>query len=121
MDGIVAGKVAIVTGAGRGIGRGVAHDLARHGATVVVGEFVPRRAERIKSELDDIGGPHSHSNIPWGWAQAGNTPLRWYKQNTYGGGVRDPLIVHWPARIGDRGAVHRASLGGVSIASVTTR
>ena len=21
----------------------------------------------------------------------------WYKQNTYGGGVRDPLIVHWPA------------------------
>ena len=46
--------------------------------------------------LDDIGGPHSHSNYPWGWAQAGNTPLRWYKQNTYGGGVRDPLIVHWP-------------------------
>ena len=49
--------------------------------------------------LDDIGGPHSHSNYPWGWAQAGNTPLRWYKQNTYGGGVRDPLIVHWPAGI----------------------
>ncbi|HTO06209.1 MAG TPA: sulfatase-like hydrolase/transferase, partial [Myxococcota bacterium] len=43
--------------------------------------------------LDDIGGPNSHSNIPWGWAQAGNTPLKWYKQNTHGGGVRDPLIV----------------------------
>lgn len=49
--------------------------------------------------LDDIGGPHSHSNYPWGWAQAGNSPLRWYKQNTYGGGVRDPLVVHWPAGI----------------------
>jgi arylsulfatase len=50
----------------------------------------------VATRLDDIGGPHSHSNYPWGWAQAGNSPLRWYKQNTYGGGVRDPLIVHWP-------------------------
>jgi arylsulfatase len=51
------------------------------------------------NRLDDIGGPHSHCNYPWGWAQAGNSPLRWYKQNTYGGGVRDPLIVHWPSGI----------------------
>jgi arylsulfatase A-like enzyme len=57
------------------------------------------------TRLDDIGGPNSHSNIPWGWAQAGNTPLKWYKQNTHGGGVRDPLIVHWPARIGTPGAM----------------
>ncbi|WP_309644536.1 arylsulfatase [Phenylobacterium sp.] len=49
--------------------------------------------------LDDIGGPDSHCNIPWGWAQAGNTPLKWYKQNTHGGGVRDPLIIHWPASV----------------------
>jgi arylsulfatase len=52
--------------------------------------------EIVAHRLDDIGGPHSHSNYPWGWAQAGNSPLRWYKQNTYGGGVRDPLVVHWP-------------------------
>jgi 3-oxoacyl-[acyl-carrier protein] reductase len=36
MAGIVSGKVAIVTGAGRGIGRGVALLLAREGARVVV-------------------------------------------------------------------------------------
>jgi arylsulfatase A-like enzyme len=65
--------------------------------------------------LDDIGGPHSHSNYPWGWAQAGNTPLRWYKQNTYGGGVRDPLIVHWPAGIGDQGAFRRQFCHAVDI------
>ena len=59
----------------------------------------------VATRLDDIGGPHSHSNYPWGWAQAGNSPLRWYKQNTYGGGVRDPLVVHWPNGIADRGAI----------------
>jgi arylsulfatase A-like enzyme len=61
----------------------------------------------VANRLDDIGGPHSHSNYPWGWAQAGNSPLRWYKQNTYGGGVRDPLVVHWPRGIADFGVRHQ--------------
>jgi arylsulfatase len=61
--------------------------------------------DAVLERLDDIGGPDSHSNIPWGWAQAGNTPLKWYKQNTHGGGVRDPLIIRWPARIRDPGAI----------------
>ena len=55
--------------------------------------------------LDDIGTPNSHSNIPWGWAQAGNTPLKWYKQNTHGGGVRDPLIMHFPSKIAATGGI----------------
>jgi len=80
------------------------------GPTGVMDEFkyfngVPEDVDAIQDRLDEIGGPHSHSNIPWGWAQAGNSPLKWYKQNTHGGGVRDPLIMHWPARIRDRGGV----------------
>ena len=55
--------------------------------------------------IDDIGGPHSHANYPWGWAQAGNTPFKWYKQNTHEGGVHVPLIVHWPAGIDDAGGL----------------
>jgi len=55
-------------------------------------------AEKI-ARIDDIGGPDTHSNFPHGWAMAANTPLRRYKQNTHGGGVRDPLVISWPAGI----------------------
>lgn len=61
-------------------------------------------AEKLK-RLDDIGGPDTHSNFPQGWAMASNTPLRRYKQNTHGGGIRDPLIVSWPQGIAARGEV----------------
>lgn len=60
--------------------------------------------EAIK-HIDDIGGPNSHCNYPWGWAQCGNTPYRWYKQNTHEGGVHVPMVFHWPAGVpqGERG------------------
>jgi arylsulfatase A-like enzyme len=54
------------------------------------------------ARIDDIGGPNSHTNYPWGWAQCGNTPFRWYKQNTHEGGVHVPMIVHWPAGVPER-------------------
>ncbi len=60
--------------------------------------------EAIK-RIDDIGGPHSHTNYPWGWAQCGNSPFKWYKQNTHEGGVHVPMVMHWPNGIaaGQRG------------------
>ena len=48
------------------------------------------------ARIDDIGGPHSHTNYPWGWAQCGNSPFKWYKQNTHEGGVHVPMVMHWP-------------------------
>ncbi len=50
-------------------------------------------------KIDQIGGPHSHTNYPWGWAQCGNSPFKWYKQNTHEGGVHVPMIVHAPGQI----------------------
>jgi arylsulfatase len=59
-------------------------------------------AEKL-ARIDDIGGPDSHTNFPHGWAMASNTPLRRYKQNTHGGGIRDPLVVTWRNGLGARG------------------
>ena len=59
-------------------------------------------AEKL-ARIDDIGGPDSHSNFPQGWAMASNTPLRRYKQNTHGGGIRDPLVISWRNGLKARG------------------
>lgn len=67
--------------------------------------LVPEPMAEKLARIDDIGGPDTHSNFPWGWAMAANTPLKRYKQNTHGGGVRDPLVIHAPGVIPDPGGV----------------
>lgn len=64
---------------------------------------------------DQIGGPLLNNNYPLGWAMAGNTPLKRFKQNVHGGGVRDPLIVHWPAGITDQGGLRHDFLHAVDL------
>ncbi len=60
---------------------------------------LPRTWEEAAERIDEIGGPRIHANYPWGWTVAGNTPFRRWKRETHEGGVADPLIVHWPARL----------------------
>ena len=50
------GKVAVVTGSGRGIGRGVALEFAREGAAVVVVEIDPESGKRTVGEIEALGG-----------------------------------------------------------------
>jgi len=71
--------------------------------------MVPEPLDDKLARLDDIGGPDTHSNFPHGWAMAANTPLRMYKQNTHGGGVRDPLVMRTPdtVRAGGGGLRHQ--------------
>jgi len=49
------GKVALITGAGRGIGRGIALELAREGASVVIAEIDPETGQRTADEIEALG------------------------------------------------------------------
>jgi len=51
----LAGKTAIVSGSGRGIGRAVALKLAREGASVVVNDLEPEPAEETADEIRALG------------------------------------------------------------------
>ena len=48
--------VAVVTGAGRGIGRAIARRLARDGALVVLADLNTETAGAVASEIADAGG-----------------------------------------------------------------
>lgn len=52
----IDGKVAIVTGAGRGVGHGIAHALAEGGATVVCSARTQKEIDNTVSEIKAKGG-----------------------------------------------------------------
>jgi len=49
------GKIAIVTGGGRGIGSAIALGFAQAGANVVVASRTPADLERVKSQIENLG------------------------------------------------------------------
>lgn len=54
--GLLQGKVALVTGAGGGIGRGIARRFAREGASVVIAEIDQERGAQVAREIGQSGG-----------------------------------------------------------------
>ncbi|MCC6209859.1 MAG: arylsulfatase [Burkholderiales bacterium] len=68
-------------------------------------QFLDESFEEKLAEIDRLGGERLFSNYPRGWGCAGNTPLKRYKMHTHGGGIRDPLIIHWPERIRQGGLI----------------
>lgn len=61
--------------------------------------------EEATTLYDVMGEDPTFPHYPIGWACTSNTPFKLYKQYAHLGGVADPLIVSWPARITDKGGV----------------
>jgi arylsulfatase A-like enzyme len=77
--------------------------------------FEPENMEENLARIDQLGGPEAYNHYPWGWAWAGNTPLKRWKRETHEGGVCDPLIAHWPSRLGRPGETRHQYVHAVDV------
>ena len=71
--------------------------------------------DEMYRRIDEIGGPLSHNNYPWGWTMAGNTPFKRWKREVHEGGVADPCIVRLPAGRGGSVGLRRQYAHAVDI------
>ncbi|RFM28189.1 arylsulfatase [Deminuibacter soli] len=62
--------------------------------------------ELNENGIEKIGTPESFTNYPLGWAQATNTPFKYWKQDANAeGATRNPLIVFYPKGITGKGGI----------------
>ena len=61
--------------------------------------------DSVKEKYGEIGGETTNSDYPAGWSQVSNTPFAKFKGTTHAGGIRTPMIVHWPNGIEEKGEV----------------
>jgi arylsulfatase len=60
-------------------------------------EVLREKALRRGENYQKLGTDESYAGIGPSWASASNTPLRYWKMESYEGGCRTPMVVHWPA------------------------
>lgn len=73
------------------------------------GPYLPQKTRdgrRVRpGNLPEImpGPEDTYQSYGHGWANLSNTPYRLFKQYDHEGGIRTPMIAHWPAGIKDNG------------------
>ncbi|MBU6318331.1 MAG: arylsulfatase [Alphaproteobacteria bacterium] len=72
--------------------------------------------EAMDRQLDDLGSVRSSALYPRPWAMVGATPFERYKVWPQAGGVRAPLIISWPEKIHDNGAVRSQFVDVIDLA-----
>ena len=65
----------------------------------------PKNILHTGEDLKKLGQPGDYMSYGSGWANAGNTPWRLYKHFSHEGGIRTPMIAHWPAGFPDKGVL----------------
>ena len=69
------------------------------------GDYLPKKTRDGRpmrpGNLPSImpGPEDTYQSYGYGWANASNTPFRMFKQFDHEGGIRTPMIAHWPAGI----------------------
>jgi arylsulfatase A-like enzyme len=66
---------------------------------------LPTPLEANLGHLEDWGRENTYPHYHAGWAMAGNTPFRYFKQSEHRGGQQDHLVVHWPNGIKAKGEI----------------
>ena len=54
--------------------------------------------KNFNTDIETLGEKGSYANYGPSWANVSMTPLSWYKGSASEGGMRSPLIVHFPKR-----------------------
>ena len=81
---------------------GAANNLSKRLVNAEDPEWVRQMLERGR-----LGASDSWPAYPLGWTDVSSVPFRLYKTTTMNGGIRVPMVVHWPARVSDGGAVRQ--------------
>jgi len=111
MDLKIDGKIAIVTGAGNGIGKGIASRLAAEHATVIAVDINKTDAERVFSEISGKGGKGLALHADMTEERAVDNMVRQCKEqfgqidilvNNVGGGSDSALVIDLPNEAWDK-------------------
>ncbi len=71
------------------------------------------RELKLPENRSKLGSAESYTGLGPAWANAANSPLKYWKKESYEGGCRTPFIIHWPAGLKQRGGNISKDLGHV--------
>jgi arylsulfatase A-like enzyme len=78
------------------------------------GAFLPKKTraggKMIPGNIPEVmpGPENTYQSYGMNWANLSNTPYQYFKKYDHEGGIRTPMIVHWPAKIKARGKLIRS-------------
>jgi arylsulfatase A-like enzyme len=91
---------------------GPAHHPSRAGTW---SKFEKNDVATMKAHLDEFGSVGTHNHYARGWTWAGSTPFQYWKSYSWLGGVRTPLVAHWPAARAGGSGIRRQFVHAIDV------